>query len=257
MTQYRGFALSSLTSEVVLTSNIEVALLENLRRCARYWLPYLTDYWATPDAIELQATEQVGQVNPDAGLVSVQIVPNFDGVPGTEGDLAYHDTDEFGRPRCRISWAAVKANGGTMTGPLGLTVAISHELLECLVDPTCKRTLSTVFGTLNPDGFDEPLEVCDRLQGSDYCEPTSPGIYVANATTPLYWGAHNGSNPMRLDIRGDVEAPAVLAPFVQLPGGYYETLPDGQLHFGNRVTDATKARLLRTGPRAGMRRARR
>ena len=243
-----------MVAEAPLTEPIAVALLENLRRCARHWLSYLDGLWAAPDAVELQWCEQIGQVNPDPELVAVEIVANFDGVPGAENDIAYHDTDAFGRPRCRISWAAIRAQGATVTGPLGLTVAISHELLECLVDPTCRRTLSTVFGTLNPEGLDEPLEVCDRLQGSDYCEPTSPGIYVANATTPAYW---RGGNPgeKACDIRDDVSAIRILTrPWEQLPGGYHETLPGGALVFGERVNESARMRLLRTGPRGGMRR---
>jgi hypothetical protein len=248
----RGFALSSLVPEAAITEAIATALLETLRRCARKWSAYLVGFWADAEDIALEWSETVGAVSPDPDLVSVQIVRNFDGIPGTKGMIAYHDTDEWGRPRCRISYDAVLAEGGTFTGPGGVVSAISHELHECLVDPSCRRTVSAVFGITNPDGKDEPLEVCDRLQGDDYCEPTSPDIWVANACTPAYY-LRKGSP---VSVREDVQPLPELRAWEQLPGGYHEELgPAGASHVacGQGMTNTARERVTQHGPRGGLR----
>ena len=246
----RGYALSSAVPEAPITDAIGSALVANLRRLEQWWRMHLNPEWDNLVNVALEYCTETGAVPSDPTYAVVQVVASL---PDAPGDIAYHTLDASGRPLCLISWAAVQTEGGTLTGPNGLVSAISHEILESRVDPLCAWTVKQYTGELNPDGVDEPIEVCDRVQGSDYEEPCAPGIFVANAVGPRFWIAGQVG---LLDIRSDVTTAAVTSAFEQLPGGYHEAIAaNGAVTqvFGDAVSAMKRARLLRTGVRGGMR----
>jgi hypothetical protein len=243
----KGYALSSAVPEAPLTQAIADALLANLRRTEAWWRNHPpSPTWDNLENVALYWSPDVGAVPADPDLAVVQLVPNFDGTPEAADDVAYHTTDDLGRPVCLISWAAVQGEGGTLLGPDGAVSAISHEIQESRVDPTCQTTVPL------PGGGTTPQEVCDWVQSSDYVEPTSPGIYVANAVGPRFFTAGESG---ALDIASDVGAAAVTMAFQQTAGGYHEVIADNGATssvFGDAVTEAKRKRIARTGPRGGL-----
>jgi len=243
----RGYAISSAVAEAPITEAMAVALTKNLRRLEAWWDVelYASTVWEHQAHVDVKWSPTVGDMLQDPGYAVVHVV---DSLPDAPQDIAYHTVDEQGRPVCLISWAAVLAEGGTLTGPDGLTSAIGHEILESRVDPTCLSYVPL------PQGGSTPLEVCDWVQGSDYCEPGSPDVYVPNAVGPMFFV--NGKFG-RLDIASDLSAGAVTQAFQETPGGYHEVeAPDGTVSnvFGERVPEVKRLRIDRVGPRGGLRR---
>ena len=228
------FAVSSAVPDVVIQPEWCQSFAMAVARLAKWWgiLAPTVEY-----------TTQPGQLDDPDGY-DVQIVQSL---PNAPDDIANH-TVVNGKPLCLISWAAVQAEGGSLTGPEGLTVAMSHEILECTIDPLCTKTVPVP----NVNGMGDistPVEVCDWVQGSDYCEIA--GIYVANAVGPRFF--MQGATGL-LDIRSDLGPAAVTAAFQLLPGGYYEKIQGSQVSnvYGERVSAVKRARLDRTGARAGL-----
>ena len=246
-----GYALSSAVPEVVITAEIASALLQNLRRFEQWWKDRSQAAWNNLVNVSLVWSAETGVIPSDPELAVVQVVASL---PDAPQDVAYHTTDSAGRPMCLISWAAVQAEGGTVSGPNGLVAAISHEILESRADPLC--ILSVPLPGANTTGdLSTPLEVCDWVQGSDYEEPGSPGIFVANAVGPRFF--MQGATGL-LDIRSDVTTGAVTSAFQETPGGYHEVITGSGVVsqvFGDLVPAATRARIQRTGTRGGQRAA--
>lgn len=241
----KGYAVSSAVPDAPITEARAVALTKNLRRLEAWWADDLAtnDTWERLPNVDVKWSPTVGDMLPDAEYAVVHVVPSLN----DPGAIAYHTVDEKGRPVCLISWAMVLAEGGSLDGPDGLVSAISHEILESRVDPTCQRNVRM------PDGLVTPLEVCDWVQGMDYCEPGSPGIYVANAVGPRFFqiGAFG-----RLDLRSDVADGAVTQAFQETPEGYHEVEhPDGTVTqtFGKRFSPIKADRVRRVGSRGGLR----
>jgi hypothetical protein len=220
-------------------------LAKSLARCARWWsIP-------TPHVVY---TTRIGELD-DPGAIDVHIVPDwsapqFAGIPAE--DIAYHTVGPDGRAVCYISWAAVQVNGGTLRGPNGLWSAIAHECLEALVNPTLDKYVA------NPAGQQEFVEVCDRLQGDDYEEDGSPGVWLANALKPAGFGLPgpgSGWTPGDgVDIASDLRPSQWTTPFPLAPGGYYAPL-DGPAVFGDRASPLLRNRVGRLGARSGAVRA--
>lgn len=238
------YALSSSCSDALIQPAWCLALLKGLTRLARWWsLP----------APHVVYTSRVGELD-DPGARDVQIVPDWSGPQfagqDLSGTIAYHTVAPDGRPICYVSWAAVQVNGGTLTGPDGLVSAIFHECAESLVDPL----IPSVRLMTNPQGQQEPVEVCDRLQGTDYEEPGSEGIWLANALTPQAFGLAAG-DVGHFDIAADVRGTSITSAFPLTPGGYYAPL-DGPPVFGERAPAHLVARVTKFGARSGAVRAR-
>ena len=229
------YAISTSCTDIAITPGDVLALAKSLARCARWW------NLETPHVV--YAT-RVGELD-DPGAIDAHIVPDwsapqFVSIPAQ--DLAYHTVGPDGRAVCYISWAAVQVNGGTLRGPNGLWSAISHECLESLVDPTCTRVVT------NPAGQREPVEVCDRLEGEDYEEDGSPGVWLANALGPPGFWLLPTCGPV--DIAGDLRTSRWTTSFPLAPGGYYAPL-DGPPVFGERAPEHLRERVTRLGARSG------
>jgi hypothetical protein len=234
------YAISSACPEVVIQPEWCEALAKQRARLAK---------WHGHEPNRIEFTTAIGQID-DPDAVDVQILPDLSRFPGTSGLLAFHDYTS-GRPVCYMGAAAIKAENGTdnwILGPNGLWSAVSHEICETDEDRDCAKTVT------NPDGQVEPYEVCDRLQGSDYEEDGSPGIWLANALGPQGFviGAARAAG---LDIASDLRTSTFTASFPLTPGGYYA--PEGEPPvFGERVSGVARARIERHGARGGMRRRR-
>lgn len=244
----KGYAISSSVDEAPITEAMAVAITKGLRRLEQWWRPYLsTDVtWGGEANVDVKWSPTIGDMLPDPDYCVVHVVPKLD----DPHVVAYH-TYDFNRPICLISWAMVQVEGGSLVGPDGLISAISHEVFESRVDATCAKTARM------PDGLYTPLEVCDWVQGTDYCEPGSPEIYIANAVGPRFFvvGAQG-----RLDIRSDVTEPAVTQAFQETPEGYHEVEQlDGSVTqvFGSRFPECKKPRIIEKGTRGGERAIRR
>lgn len=229
------FALSSSCTDAPITLEGCLALSKQQARLARWW-------GIAPS--EVRYTTRLGQID-DPGCVDVHVMPDwsgeqFVGIPAT--DIAYHTVSSDGRPVCFISWAAVQVNGGTLTGPGGLWSAIGHEMCESAIDPECDRLIA------NPAGKMELVEVCDRIQGNDYEEPGSEGIYLSDALGPAAWSLATPKDAA-VSIASDLGKP-VYGPFPLLPGGYYAPI-DGPPVFGEAVSAIVRERLTRLGARSG------
>lgn len=231
------YAISSSCPDVVIAPGDVLALAKSLARCARWWsIP-------TPHVVY---TTRVGDLD-DPGAVDVHIVPDwsapqFAGTPAQ--DIAYHTVGPDGRAVCYISWATVQVNGGTPRGPNGLWSAVSHECLESLINPFLDRYVA------NPAGQQEPVEVCDRLEGDDYEEDGSPGVWLSNALGPQGFGLVTASPKMRVDIASDLRPSQWTTPFPLAPGGYYAPV-DGPPVFGERAPAHLRERVTRLGARSG------
>lgn len=237
------FACSSACPDAPLDAEGCLALAKQQARLAK---------WYGHEPCRVEFTTELGEFD-DPGAIDVRVVETHGDAP--PGAIAWH-TVENGRGTIWVLWGAVQASGGTLKGPNGLYSAISHELCETAEDEPCDETVP-----LPGDGADPlrtSLEVCDWVQGSDYEEDGSPGIWLANAVGSYFWGIGN-YRAEGLDIASDLRAPTVTVAFTETSGGYHDVIaPDGTsaLVFGDRVPEHVKARLLTTGPRAGKRRAR-
>ncbi|HZT90237.1 MAG TPA: hypothetical protein VFA12_20020 [Stellaceae bacterium] len=134
------------------------------------------------------------------------------------GDLGYHDTAGGPLPEARV-FAADDAKYGAM-----LSVTLSHELCEMLVDPTTERMVQ-----LGPVGY--AVEIADPVE-ADSDGYAIGGVQVSNFVTPRYFGLPNPSGDARFDHRGLLTAGC---PSLR-PGGY-------SLFFENGVWKSTMARL--------------
>lgn len=101
------------------------------------------------------------------------------------GALAFHSTDENGRPYILIGWGIIKANGGQLiSGADALSSTIGHEFCEAFADPYCDWWWDL------PDGSGEiPLEACDSTQGDFY---DLDGVAMTNFLWPRYFSSEAG-----------------------------------------------------------------
>jgi len=245
--QYAGFAVSSEVAAAPITAEMAAAKLCAIRRTEKNWANF-------PRACvkaDLIWTATIGQPPLPANYISVHVVEKFTD-PDLADAVAYHTVTAAGDPICFISWEAVQAEGGSLTGPDGLLSAIVHEILEALIDPDCRESdpLPAGYGDLSGT-YETSREVCDWLQGSDYEE--LPDHYVANASTPSFFGLEQGAP---YDNAAGVGKPAVTGPFQQTDEGYHDVqAPDGTstIVTGDKMPAKKAARVRKRGPRGGMR----
>lgn len=77
--------------------------------------------------------------------------------------LGYHSVDPYGRSFGKAFWSVLRGAGGTLKdGALSLSVTLSHEVLEMVGNPYVN------FWADTPDGDQEAIELCDRVQGDSY-----------------------------------------------------------------------------------------
>jgi hypothetical protein len=141
------------------------------------------------------------------GYVKVVVVDKDTDVPDA---LAYHDLQD-GRPVGIVMAKTVLDTGATVLGPGGVSVALSHELLETRADPYCNYDAGNWL-----DGFDYWLEVCDAVQAGDYA---INGVHVSNYCRKSWF------NPQAEQLASKQDPPydrlGVLSkPFTIADGGY-------------------------------------
>ncbi len=116
---------------------------------------------------------------------------------GEDDATGYHD-DEHGQP-----YSLVKADSG-------LSITMSHELLEMLVDPFGSRM---VAGWAQGQRVNYLVEACDPCE-DDACAYSINGIKVSDFVTPAYYGPVQVPG-VRYCFSGRLDGPRQLK-----PGGY-------------------------------------
>lgn len=221
------FAVSSSDPAVTINPAWCVAFAKQQARLAA---------WHNHEPATVEHAVAVG-VTDDPDAYDVHVLPNLNAFPGCEADAAMHTVGPTGRPVCYI--AADKCT--SLIGKGGVTVAISHEMCESAEDPLC---IKVVQGPSGPESF----EVCDRVQGWEYEEPGSEGIWLENALGPeaFVLGATRAEG---LDIASDVRPPMVTAAFPLSPQGYFNNPETGVNTFGLEVSEEERAEKDKNGPR--------
>jgi hypothetical protein len=126
-----------------------------------------------------------------------------DEIPEAPDALAYHTTDDRGRPKLVIGWKAIKYGGGLVsTGPESLSATLSHEILETIIDPYVN-----FWADLDAD-HEVALEVCDPVEGDSY---EIDDVAVSNFVGPRWFS--DGDGPY--DFMGRLTKPRTMS-----PGGY-------------------------------------
>lgn len=167
-------------------------------------------------ALELQLYRDFGPAWQAAG-VDIRLFTTLDAIPFDDeasplvvfdtpdqsGALGWHAVDPKGRAFGRAFWQILRDHGGTIhNGAFSLSVTLSHEVLETVGDPYISWWADL------PNGIQEALEVCDRVQADSY---DIDGISVSNFLTPRAF--RNGDGPydfLRL----------LKTPWEIRPGGY-------------------------------------
>jgi len=89
-------------------------------------------------------------------------------LPNAPGASAYHDVNGNGVP---VSYCAV-TTCGSLYGPDGVSVDVSHELCEASVDPGCNITADDMQGSVHA------LEACDAVEVQTYGKKCADGTVV-------------------------------------------------------------------------------
>jgi hypothetical protein len=119
------------------------------------------------------AAEYGGTVSVRAGASPTDVQPGelvcslvsaFDNLPGAS---AYHD-DVSGQP---VAYVAV-TTCGSLYGPTGVSVDISHELCEAQGDPGCNELLDDESGQVHAN------EKCDAVEVQTYAKTCADGTEV-------------------------------------------------------------------------------
>lgn len=167
-----------------------------------------------------------------------------DRIPEAPDALAYHTTDSRGRPVLVLGWLTILESGGTIaTGPNSVACAMSHEVLECEMNPYVNCWYDC------PDGVREQSgEVCDPVQGGSY---EIDGIAVSDFVGPRYFD----SSP---NAPGPYSRLGTVKPFEVARDGYAVYRKGGPTGketqvFGDLVSDHKKDQVTRFG-RIGARR---
>jgi hypothetical protein len=185
------------------------------------WLPALQDYlnddvrhfWGfDPVTLHLQPDD----VTFPPGVWRVDLTDHS----AIMGDLGAHD-DDTGTPHAFVALADDIRYGSS------ITVTITHELAEMVVDPTTQREVTI-------DGVVYVVEVADPVEADSDGYPKQVNgvkIQCSNFVTPAYFNLPGGPQDGRFDMRGELTAPCPAT----LPGGYLLYFKDGQWH-----TDAAR-----------------
>lgn len=158
--------------------------------------------------------------------------------------LAYHADDASGYPTLFVGCDVILNNGGTLLeGSNSLSAALTHEILEALVDEWCD------YWSDWRDGTDMvALEVADPVQDGCYdVQVDGSPVSVSNFVLPEWFRA--GDSREKYDHLGVLKAPLTIS-----PGGYV-ALRSGRQVFGEAMPDWLRAAKAR-GSRRARRRAR-
>ncbi len=97
----------------------------------------------------------------------------------TDAPNGRHYVDASGRPTAEVAWWSTD-----------LSVVLSHEILEMVVNPYLDRT--AYFAYPNGLGFVFNWEICDPVQGSTY---SIDGVRVSDFVYPSYFRQTYGRTP--------------------------------------------------------------
>lgn len=210
-----GFALVNETSDTQITWDV----IQKAARALALQQAQVADWWQL-DALPVAASQT--EMAAPADFIVAKIVNVLD----DPNALAYHTIGANGRPLILIGWNIIKANGGDLYGPTGLTAAASHELVETRVDPYCGFLVDM------PDGKTTTvLEACDWVQGDAYANADEPDVHVSNFVGPRAFKAGETSG---LDYME-----RLTAAFTMSTGGYMSVRVGGQ---GAEWTDSFAAK---------------
>lgn len=122
------------------------------------------------------------------------------------GALGYHDLTPAGNPIAKVFAKDDQKYG------LSLSVTLSHELLEMLVDPYIQNC---VFDqTSDTEGTLYSYEVCDAPEDDSFGYLIN-GVLVSDFVFPTWFESGRAPNSVRFDFKNVIKAPLTLA-----PGGY-------------------------------------
>ncbi|HEX5444063.1 MAG TPA: hypothetical protein VFW87_09555 [Pirellulales bacterium] len=168
----------------------------------------------------------------DAGCWSLMVLDDAD----QAGALGYHDTDQAGNPVLKVF-----ARDALSAGEI-VSVDLSHELLETLVDPFCNLCAQDASGRV------WAYEVCDAVEQQTY---DIGGVTVSNFVLAEFFMARPaGAPPVALDFLGRLTRPFEIA-----SGGYLSFSHAGRWHqqFGGAASGMRlkhRALVRRAWPRA-------
>jgi hypothetical protein len=165
----------------------------------------LADLSEIAAALQKQATRDIGPIwNVTANVSVFGRKPPIDYWPitvvddlGLDGLTGYH-SDENGQP-----YSLVAANGS-------LSITLSHELIEMLVDPFGSRMVAGWAQSKRVNYLVEPCDPCEN----DECAYSINGIKVSDFVTPAYYGPVQVPG-VRYCYSGRLDGPRQLK-----PGGY-------------------------------------
>ena len=137
-------------------------------------------------------------VEPDE--IPILLLPD----PDQPDALGYHEVNTNGIPSIKVFPLLDTETGGV------LSVTISHEIAETLVDPGCN------ICSQNPaDGKIWAVEIADAVEQDSY---TCEGELVSNFVLPKYFAPTLGSLDEPLDFMEKC-----MSPYEIRPGGYGQT----------------------------------
>jgi hypothetical protein len=140
--------------------------------------------------------------------------------------LAYHDEEANGYPALYVGRDIILANGGTLLrGSTSILAALSHEVLEAIIDPWC------IWYSQWTDARMVGLEVSDPCQ--DGCYDISDGKVIGSVSNFVLpeWFRQGPSRSGRYDRLGVLSAPLTLS------SGGYVAFSDGTQIFGKEMPD--------------------
>ncbi|MGH9821713.1 MAG: hypothetical protein ACREDR_00420, partial [Blastocatellia bacterium] len=148
----------------------------------------------------------------------VQVPNDFDVVfkdkSDEQGDLGYHFEEDAGWPGAFIFVQDCIDNGDPLA-----SVALSHEIIEMLVDPGANQLASHDEEGQPTKIF--PFEACDPVEGDTY--DGLNGVKLSNFVTPQYFEDNWPAGSQKFDHLG-----LVTKPFEIRPGGYMEVMANGK-----------------------------
>ncbi len=122
------------------------------------------------------------------------------------GALGYHDLTPLGNP---IGKVFVKDD---MKYGLHVSVTMSHELLEMLIDPQIQNC--AFIQETNTTGLLYAYEICDACEADNFGKEIN-GVLVSDWVYPSWFEAFRAPNSTKFDHHGALNAPLQLA-----AGGY-------------------------------------